>query len=174
MPDRDIIYILDSSFFLSGFQPPDGKLVTTDQVVEEIGSDRKELQFVRSRGLRIQSPSPSALDKVLKQAQETGDDSRMSETDIALVALALELDGVLVTDDYSMQNTANIMKIPYHSIAQKGITRLEKWYHRCAYCGIYLEKKYPDCPTCGGPVRTTRRPPGTGKRKKKKRRAMEP
>ncbi|MCK4613366.1 MAG: hypothetical protein KAU14_01075 [Thermoplasmata archaeon] len=160
MPGCTAVFILDSSFFLSGFQLLEGELFTIPEVVEEIGSERKGLLFAKAIGLRVLSPPKEAVERVKEKAKVTGDETRMSETDILLLALALELRGILLTDDYSMQNTAEALGIPYRSLVQKGIKRVEKWYFRCAYCGRYLEENYPECPVCGGPVRTVRRPPG--------------
>ncbi len=153
------VYILDSSFFLSGIAPPDGELLTIPEVAEEVRLERKELLFAIAKGLRVVSPSQEALKKVREAAAKTGDDARMSETDISLIALALEIGGTLLTDDYSIQNTAEIMGIPYLPVAQRGIKRVEKWYYRCAYCGRYFSEPMKECPVCGGPVRRTRRPP---------------
>lgn len=152
-------FILDSSFFLSGFQPPYGEFYTTPQVIDELGAERKEIQVANAAGLRIVSPGSDALDRAKETAVRSGDIGRLSETDIGLVALTLELGGVLLTDDYSMQNVARILGMEYRSVALDGIKRVEKWYFRCRYCGKYHEEKYPDCPVCGGPLKTTRRPP---------------
>jgi len=165
MYGKPAIFILDSSFFLSGLSPPKGDLYTVPQVVEEVRSGRKELIFAESLGLRILESSYRAIELVKEESKRTGDITRLSETDIQLLALALDLKGVLLTDDYSMQNTAMSMGIAYEALAQKGIRKLETWYYRCAYCGRYLEnskwEKHRECEICGGPMRSTRRPPET-------------
>jgi len=163
MPGTTAKYILDSSFFLSGFQLPDGELYTVPQVVDEVRPGRKELGFASALGLSIRSPDEKFILTVQETAEKSGDISRMSLVDLSLVALAFELNGTLLTDDYSMQNTAQLLGVHFKPLGQKGITRVETWYFRCRYCGKYQNKKYPDCPICGGPMKTTRRPPNSMK-----------
>ena len=55
--------------------------------------------------IKVVEPDSKYLEKVRNAAVSTGDIDRMSNTDIDAVALALQLSGILVTDDYSMQNT---------------------------------------------------------------------
>lgn len=152
-------FILDSSFFLSGFQTPYGEFYTTPQVIDELGAERKEIRIANAAGLRIVSPGDKSLGLVRETAQKSGDIGRLSETDSGLLALALELDGILMTDDYSMQNVAHLLGVKYRPVARKGIRKVEQWYFRCSYCGKYHDENYPDCPVCGGPLKTTRRPP---------------
>jgi UPF0271 protein len=159
MPEAPVRYILDSSFFLSGFQLPEGHLFTVPEVVAEVREDRKELRFAVSLGLVVREPDAPFVGRIEEAAEKSGDIFRMSGVDVKLLALALELEGVLITDDYSMQNTAALVGIRFESRGERGITRVETWYHRCRYCGVYQERHYPDCPICGGPMRTTRKPP---------------
>ena len=159
MPGTPARFILDSSFFLSGFQIPEGDLYTIPQVVDEVRPERKELLFSMAKGLSVITPSDPSIRTVEEASRGTGDIQRLSKTDIDLIALALEIEGVLLTDDYSMQNTAQVLGVCFKPLGQKGITRVETWYVRCRYCGKYQTKEYPDCPICGGPMRTTRRPP---------------
>jgi endoribonuclease Nob1 len=163
MPGTTAKFILDSSFFLSGIQPPEGDLFTVPKVVDEIRPDRKELAFSRALGLQILDPDAGSLKEVKKTSMRTGDVHRLSEVDIELVALSLQLHGTLLTDDYSMQNVAKVLNIEFRGLGQKGITKIETWYYRCKYCGQYQGQIYKECPTCGGPMRTTRKPPRKGK-----------
>ena len=62
-------------------------------------------------------------------ASKVGDSHKLSETDLQLLALALELktEGVapqIVTDDYSIQNVATQMGIGFLALATFGIKRL--------------------------------------------------
>lgn len=159
MQGTHAIYILDSSCFLSGIQPPAGILYTVPGVVDEVRPGRKELGFARALGLEVRTPAPGSIRQVEEAAGSTGDIHRLSNTDIHLIALALETGGTLLTDDYSMQNTARSLGTPYRPVAGTGISKVERWYHRCAYCGAYQEGPSRECPICGGPMKTTRRPP---------------
>jgi len=159
MPGKPSVYILDSSFFLSGYPVPDGELYTIPFVVEEVRPDRKELHFALSKGLQVIEPSEGSLRTVRDTAQRTGDVGRLSEADISILALALEKGGILVSDDYSVQNCATVLGVRFESLLEKGISKVATWYHRCAYCGRYEETDRNDCTTCGGPMKKTRRPP---------------
>lgn len=159
MPGKPSVYILDSSFFLSGYPVPDGELFTIPNVVEEVRPDRKELDFARSKGLQVMDPPEEAIRTVKDSAQRTGDLGRLSDTDICILALALHKKGILISDDYSVQNTASFLGIQYASLLEQGISKVVTWYHRCSYCGRYDEEDRADCTTCGGPMRRTRRPP---------------
>ena len=164
------MYILDSSFFLSGIAFPRGELLTVPEVVEEVKATRKELLFAMAKGLRVLSPSKEALRRVKEIARTTGDDARISEADARLLALSLETGGIILTDDYSIQNTAESLGLSYRPVLQRGIARVEKWYYRCSYCGRYLSEFQSQCPVCGGPVKTTRRAPKERKKEVGKRR----
>ncbi|UCG68096.1 MAG: DNA-binding protein, partial [Thermoplasmata archaeon] len=73
------------------------------------------------------------------------------------LSLALELDCVLLTDDYSIQNIAAKLNVKSRGIAQEGIKETIKWRLRCKGCGRYWEKIHDSCPVCGSDLKTTRR-----------------
>jgi endoribonuclease Nob1 len=165
MPGIPSKFILDSSFFLSGTQPPEGQLFTVPSVVDEVRPGRKELLICEALGMQIRSPTQESMERIEETAKKTGDISRVSRTDMELIALALELQGTLFTDDYSMQNISASLGVKFHSLLQRGIRKIAKWYYRCKYCGKYQETEREDCGVCGGPIKTTRKPPkGKGKR----------
>ena len=118
MPGKPSVYILDSSFFLSGFPVPDGELYTVHLVVDEVRPDRKELHFARSKGLQVMEPSEETVLSVRTAAEGTGDLGRLSETDISVLALALEKKGILISDDYSIQNCASVLGIRFEPLME--------------------------------------------------------
>lgn len=111
---------------------------------------------MESEKVRIKPPSEKYLEEVKKSAISVGDCFFLSETDIQLLALALELKTLghapqIMTDDYSIQNVATQMGIDFTSLVTLGIRRLLKWVRYCPAC----HKEYPadygskDCRICG-------------------------
>ncbi|MDY6779077.1 MAG: DNA-binding protein, partial [Halobacteria archaeon] len=76
------------------------------------------------------------------------DRSEITETDLRLIAAALELGATLVTDDYAMQNVAERLDVEVEMIAQEGIDEERDWKFQCQGCGrVFDEEKR--CPVCG-------------------------
>ena len=63
----------------------------------------------------VTEPSSASLAQVRDAAKGTGDDARLSPTDIEVLALAMELKAVLLTDDYSIQNLARVIGVQYRA-----------------------------------------------------------
>lgn len=160
-PCRRII-VLDTSAFLAGFDPfsvPE-ELVTVPKVEEEI--KRNPLTVTRFRvaiesgKLKVRMPSPEFLGAAKGSASKLGDSYLLSEADMQLLALALELkaEGLtprIVTDDYSIQNVASRLGIEFVALATFGIKRVLEWIRYCPAC----HKEYPadctskECLICG-------------------------
>jgi UPF0271 protein len=73
-----------------------------------------------------------------------------------VLALAVELKAVLMTDDYSIQNLARAMGIEYRAVGMKGIKELVQWKYRCTGCRREWDVNHPDCPVCGSALRSSR------------------
>jgi UPF0271 protein len=99
--------------------------------------------------MHIHIPAEGTVEKVRRAAGETGDRAELSDTDIRLLAAAFELDGVLVTDDYAMQNVADKLAVTVDVIAQEGITEQRDWTFQCAGCGREFDENRDRCPICG-------------------------
>ena len=69
----------------------------------------------------------------------------------------MDVGGTVMTDDYSIQNTARIMGIPYKAVGQAGIKKVEKWNYQCIGCGKWYKEKMDDCPICGSAMRAHRK-----------------
>lgn len=163
-------YILDTSAILSGKDMPmDRDLYVPPGVLDEIkegGRWYKKLQRMKAAGLKVIAPSGSLIEEVNKKAKRTGDYLRLSDTDVEVVALAMYLDGVILTDDYSIQNISKEMHIPFEGIAQDEIEEEYTWRYRCRKCGRWYREETEICQTCGGEVRTVK--VGTGDERPKR------
>ena len=92
-----------------------------------------------------------ALRKVRNSAKETGDLHSLSDGDISSIALSLELDTELISDDYAVSNVAKQTGIIIKPLMTKGIETIGKWIHYCSPCGISSDKSI--CPNCGNKLR---------------------
>ncbi|MBU0496431.1 MAG: nucleic acid-binding protein [Candidatus Thermoplasmatota archaeon] len=154
------IYLIDTSAILSGMPLvfPHAEMMTTPGVAEEFtpgGRDYQRFQLLIETGLQIQSATQTSIEQIRNLAIEHGEEKRLSSTDIELLALAIELIThnkytlTILTDDYSIQNIAAILNIPYSPIIQRGITKKFKWVTRCPGCGKSYQKPIETCLVCG-------------------------
>jgi len=153
------LFILDTSAILSGklIDLEGATLITTLGVSNELspgGRDYQLFQFLIEKGLAIQLPSKESINKIKTICQKTGDTNRLSNTDIEILALALDkneddTEVIILTDDYSIQNAANELNIRFETISQSGITKRFKWTCRCRGCGKKFKENISICPICG-------------------------
>jgi UPF0271 protein len=153
-------FVLDASAILSGKEfSAEHELYSSPKILVEVrpGSMRRHLDYLVESGLKVISPSEETVEDVRKCASDTGDIGRVSEADIEILSLAKELEAILLTDDYSIQNIATVLGIEYLGVAQEGITEMIEWRYRCKGCGRYWEEMSDGCPVCGSELKTTRR-----------------
>jgi len=135
-------------------------MYSTPLVKEELKSDAApRLRFqtaVENGKLEIIRPENRFIEIVTQQSKKTGDFKYLSQADIEVLALALQLKTAhkkttIVTDDYSIQNVASKLKIEFSPLATFGIKYRFKWILYCPAC----RKKYPSdykpkkCEICG-------------------------
>jgi endoribonuclease Nob1 len=149
-------YVLDSTAFYAGIPyQGSGRYYTTYLVLEEVKHHNVGSSLIHTR-VQVTEPSPESLDKVKNTAIKTGDIGALSQTDMSLLALGLDLKngegGVnLVSDDFAVRNVAEVLSIPLAPTAMKGgewknIT----WKIYCRGCGkSYTNPKLTVCPVCG-------------------------
>ncbi len=149
--------VLDSSALLTGRQFP-GELLTVPGVLREVRRHglTPQLEAILDTQVRVLSPGAESLRRVGAAGDATGDAHRLSPTDAQLLALALEVRATLVTDDYSIQNVAKVLGIPYETVLEPGIKEEWRWSYRCRGCGRTWPEWHDECPTCGSPLRTAR------------------
>ena len=166
--------VLDTSAFLVGFDPfsISEDQATVPKVKEEIKTNSMTwVRFktaVENGKLKVKAPSEEFLNRVKASAITVGDSFFLSETDVQILALALELKAAgynpqIVTDDYSIQNVATQMGIEFAALATFGIRRLLEWVRYCPAC----HREYPadygstKCTVCG--TKLKRKPRKTAK-----------
>jgi len=150
--------VLDSSaFFAMEDMSGDWDAYTSPGVLQELQRYNDGRAAYLEHKVKVSDPTSISLEKVAKAAKETGDASRLSSVDREVLALAIDLEAVLLTDDYSMQNLAKHIGLPYRAVGLKPIQKKVVWSYRCTGCGKVIKEQQPDCPVCGSSLRTTRK-----------------
>jgi UPF0271 protein len=111
---------------------------------------------IESGKVKIIIPKEEYSNTIKGSANKVGDAYRLSETDIQLLTLALELKmqgekPEIVTDDYSIQNVAKQIGIDFYALATFGIRRLLEWIRYCPACyrEYPINSSFSDCKICG-------------------------
>ena len=153
-------YIADSAVFITGYDVESSLVITVPSVVSELKSNEASLRFeiARESGARVEMPQPEIVDEVLEMAGFTKDSEELSTTDVEILAKALEYrdEAVLLTDDYAVQNVAELLKIDVRAVVQKKIRDRLVWGKQCTGC----RRKFDSgdiCPVCGSPLRKSRK-----------------
>ncbi len=134
-----------------------GDLLTVPGVLRELRRQgmTPQLAMVLDTQVQVASPGRASLARVREASEGTGDAHRLSPTDEALLALALEHEAILVTDDYSMQNVARTLGVPYEPVLAPGIRETWQWAYRCTGCARTWPEWHEECPVCGAPLKTS-------------------
>jgi len=156
------VIVLDTSAFIAGFDPltvPEKQYTVPEVKKELIAGSMPWMRFnaaVENRKLNIRNPKSSVLQEILEASRKVGDMRYLSEADLQILALALELKGrglspLIITDDYSIQNVANKIDVEFTSLLTFGIKFRFKWI---LYCPACYHKYPPDykfniCEVCG-------------------------
>ena len=153
------MYVLDASAFINEYHTTEQQ-ATVPMVREEL-EDESAYRYdaMEGSGMHIHIPDEETVERIKRAARETGDLETLSETDIRLVAVAFELDGRLVTDDYAMQNVAEKLEVAVELIAREGISEQRNWLFQCAGCGREFDENHDRCPICGSDL--TRKNPSS-------------
>ncbi len=148
--------ILDATSFYAGIPFSSQEMsFTTPLVFEEIKHIKKEQAaisaLIESKRLRIIEPERKFSDTVRKKAKETGDFHNISKEDISVIALCLQLDGELLTDDFAISNVAKHLNLKVLPVMTKGAVKTN-WIYFCSGC----EQSFSQvsvCPICGNKLR---------------------
>jgi UPF0271 protein len=159
------VYVLDSSALVGGYNPNlmNAYQFTTPGIFEEVTDENLRMLLnlaVSNETLKIRTPTQVSIKGVENSAIITGDNMALSSMDIQVLALALDLkkenqNPTIITDDYSLQNAAESLGIPFKTMIRKGIKQRFIWIKYCTSC----KKQYPNvysekiCEICGGNIK---------------------
>ncbi len=113
--------------------------------VSRVAPDR--MLSVEAAGLNWNLPSEVSLRRAASLAKRTGDLVGLSETDLSLLALAMEKNGRMHTDDYRLQNLCSAAGLEWMTVESEGITQIWTWEVRCPGCGHVPEAHQETMPS---------------------------
>lgn len=152
-----VFRVLDASAFYAGvlFGSPDIQH-TTPQVLDEVRHIKEKYDMldtlVQSGRLVVRQPEPNATRRIKDTAEKSGDISSLSASDISVLALCMELQGELITDDFAVSNVASILNIKVVPVMTRGIKHTRRWIWYCPGCGT-IHNDASKCPECGNLLR---------------------
>lgn len=167
-PLKPARFLLDAAAILQGLNVPATASWTTPSVLAEVqpgGRTGRRADQLVAAGLHVEAPSQDARDRVDAAAGDAGVAGRLSGADCDILALALDVDGLLMTDDYTVQDLAERLGVPWQAATTRGIRHTARWRARCAGCGRWFptDRAGQECPVCGAEIRRKRRKdPKTG------------
>ena len=152
-----MVIVLDSSALFSMEDLPDGDCVCPPGVIDELRKYKDRRLDLWGDMLRVSDCSAESMDKVREEARKSGDLGRLSPVDLTVIALGLDLDGVVYSDDYSIENVCTRLGIQYRPVGTGGIRKVETWNYQCIGCKKWFKEKMDECPICGSPMKAHRK-----------------
>lgn len=156
------VMVLDTSAFVAGFDPfsISEQQYTVPAVRNEIPEETIlgfRFKTAEENGkVKVENPKEVFLKKIKNSASEVGDAFFLSETDLQVLALAIELrergfTPLIATDDYSIQNVAKHVGIEFAPLVTFGIRRRLEWMRYCPACHKIYPSDYKSskCEVCG-------------------------
>ena len=149
--------VLDATSFYAGIPfSSQEQSFTTPLVFEEIKHIKKSHDAVQTLidldRLKIVEPEQKNTSFVVEKAKQTGDLPDLSKEDVSILALCVQLNGELVTDDYTVSNVAKHLNLKVIPIMTKGISKVLDSIYFCPACNKVFEK-ISDCPICGSKLK---------------------
>lgn len=149
--------VLDASAFYAGI--PFGSPIesfTTPKVYNEIKHIKKNHDalgiLLETKRLILLEPDKVHTDEVIKISKKTGDYNELSKEDISAIALCLQLNSELITDDFAVSNVAQNLGLKVSPIMTAGIQHVGSWIYYCPGCHKNFSKS-TECPICGNQLR---------------------
>jgi len=145
--------ILDASAFYAGvpFRSSDD-YYTTSLAYDEIKHIKKNHDalgiLLETNRLKIREPDKKSTEVAIKAAKDTGDFPQLSRQDISIIALCIEMNGEIISDDFAISNVAKNIGLKISPIMTQGIKDVGKWVHYCPGCRTN-HTNVKECPVCG-------------------------
>ena len=152
-----MVIVLDSSALFSMEDLPDSDCVCPPGVIDELRKYKDRRLDLWGGMLRVSDCSPESMEKVKEEARKSGDLGRLSPVDLTVIALGLDLNGVVYSDDYSIENVCTRLGIQYRPVGTGGIKKVEKWNYQCIGCKKWYKERMDECPICGSPMKAHRK-----------------
>ncbi len=149
--------ILDASAFYAGVPfRSSNDYYTTSLVYDEIKHIKKNHDalgiLLEANRLKIRDSDKESTEAAIKATKDTGDFPQLSKQDISIIALCIEMNGEIISDDFAISNVAKNLSLKISPIMTQGIKDVGKWIHYCPGCRTnHINKK--ECPMCGTPLK---------------------
>ena len=145
--------VLDSSAFYAGIPFSSNEPSYTTSLVyseiEHIKKDHGAIQvLIETKRLMICDPEHQFIITANNSAKKSGDIPNLSNEDISIIALSLQLKAELVTDDFAISNVAKSLGIRVIPVMTNGIKNIITWKYYCPGCKTNFSK-ITECPRCG-------------------------
>ncbi len=164
-----MLFVLDASAVLNepnfSFDSRHSYITTPDVMREFRALESRALaeNALHHSLLEVRSPSAASLKKAREKIEEHNFD-RVSNADVSVIALALELKRedrrfIVLTDDFSIQNFLSLFEIPFSSVLQGEIEERISFERYCPGCGKLFGKGFSGkkCPECGSRIQKRRK-----------------
>ena len=148
-----VFRVLDATAFYAGipFSSNDSFMTTSIvyQEIQHIKAKQGALDMLQQTNrLQVRDPAEKTINIVNDASEKTGDKQTISKQDVSIIALALENNIELITDDFAVTNVAKQLGIKTSSLMTQGINTVGKWISYCSMCGKEFSKG-KECPICG-------------------------
>ena len=145
--------VLDSSAFYAGipFSSNEQSYITSliHDEIEHIKKDHDAIQIlIETKRLMICDPESQFIITVNDAAKKSGDFPNLTQGDISIIALSLQLEAELLTDDFAVSNVAKNLSIKVIPVMTNGINDVITWTYYCPACKTNFSK-ITECPNCG-------------------------
>ena len=149
--------ILDASAFYAGVPfRSSTDCYTTSLVYDEIKHIKKNHDalgtLLETNRLKIREPDSESTKAATDAAKDTGDYPQLSKQDLSVIALGIELEGEIISDDFAISNVARNLGLKISPIMTQGIKDVGKWVHYCPGCRTNHESG-KECPMCATPLK---------------------
>ncbi|MBQ3719239.1 MAG: nucleotide-binding protein [Methanomicrobium sp.] len=147
------VKVLDSSFFFLDIPIAGTKFAVPPSVVAEMKDLRSKSKLDAMLGdgrLFVSEASPATRKRVIAASKKSGDYGVISDTDCDVVALALEMGGIVVTDDFALSNTAQTLGLTVIPVQMRKAKK-RQWKYRCTGC-LKLCDAPGICDVCGSEI----------------------
>ena len=148
-----VFRVLDSTAFYAGIPFSSNEPSYTTSLVyneiEHIKKDHSAIQIlIETKRLMICDPEHQFVITANNAAKKSGDIPNLSDEDISTIALSLQLNAELVTDDFAISNVAKNLNIKVIPVMTNGIKNVVTWKYYCPGCKTNFSK-ITECPRCG-------------------------
>ena len=148
-----VFRVLDSTAFYAGIPFSSNEPSYTTSLVyneiEHIKKDHSAIQIlIETKRLMICDPEHQFVITANNTAKKSGDIPNLSDEDISIIALSLQLKAELVTDDFAISNVAKNLCIKVIPVMTNGIKNVITWKYYCPGCKTNFSK-ITECPRCG-------------------------